>query len=305
MRNKHSWMVLVLCFCCFLLVMKCSVMEESAGVFQKVSQIVSSDKESVSKTTKALRSGFGDITEEEEYYIGRAVAAIILSRYPVYQDDGLHHYVNSVGKAVVFHSERPETYMGYHFCVLDTDEVNALSAPSGFIFISKGLLKRCEDEEMLGSVLAHEVGHVQKKHGLQAIKNARLVEVFTLLGKKAVEKHTPQDLSQLTDIFEGALSDIVEKLIERGYDRKYEYEADRLSVQIASRTGYNPHGLVAFLKTMEPDPPSAANKGWFKTHPSAENRISRAQKEIAALDHIPPKIKARTTRFKKALSRLQ
>jgi predicted Zn-dependent protease len=305
MRNKITAILMASGLIASLMAISCSVMEEGAGIFDKVSKIVTSDKETVSKTTKAVRSSFGDISEEEEYYIGRAVSAIILSRYSVYNDDALNKYINKVGKAVVFHSERPETYAGYHFLILDTEEVNALSAPSGFIFISKGLLKRCEDEDMLGCILAHEVGHVQKKHGLQAIKNSRLVDAFTLIGQKAVEKYGPEKLNKITNIFEGALSDIAEKLIERGYDRKYEYEADRLSVKIAARTGYDPSGLVGFLRTMEQESSQKEAKGWFKTHPSAGDRIKRAQKEISSLAFIPEKAPARSMRFNKAVQGLK
>jgi len=52
---------------------------------------------------------------------------------------------------VAIYSDRPEIYAGYHFLILDSEEINALSAPGGFIFISKGLLKKCKNEEMLAS----------------------------------------------------------------------------------------------------------------------------------------------------------
>jgi len=304
MKNKKAMILLLCCLFFILMILNCSVMEESAGIFEKVSKVVTSDKETASKTTKAVRSSFGDISEEEEYYIGRAVAAIILSRYPVYKDDDLNHYINRVGKAVVFHSDRPETYAGYHFLVLDTEEVNVLSSPSGFIFISKGLLKRCEDEDMLGCILAHEVSHVQEKHGLQAIKNSRLVDAFALIGEQAMKKYGPEKLAKLTDVFEGALSDIAEKLIERGYDRKYEYEADRLSVKIAAQTGYDPNSLIGFLETMKQESSQKGPKGWYKTHPSAENRIRRAQKEVTSLNYHSEKVPVRSIRFNKAVQGL-
>jgi predicted Zn-dependent protease len=306
MRNSKTRFIVVLGGLVFLatLFMTCQTIKENIGALTG-GKVSTSDVETVEKTSKALRSSFAEITEEEEYYIGRAVSALILSQYPVYKNDALTNYVNRVGNAVVIHSDRPETYAGYHFLILDTGEVNALAAPGGFIFITKGLLKRCQDEEMLGCILAHEVGHVSAKHGLKSIKKSRLIDAFRIIGAEAAKRYTPERLSQLTDIFEDTLGDIAEKLIERGYDRKYEYEADELSMKTSARTGYNANGLLDFLGTMVDDTSMESDKGWFKTHPSAKDRIGRVQKEISAVQTMPLKNDARTSRFQNATKGLK
>jgi predicted Zn-dependent protease len=306
MRNPKTRLIVIFGGLVVLAVlfMTCQTLKENIGTLTG-GKVSSSDVETVEKTTKALRSSFAEITEEEEYYIGRAVSAMILSQYPVYKNDALTKYVNRVGNAVVIHSDRPETYAGYHFMILDTEEVNALAAPGGFIFITKGLLKRCQDEETLGCILAHEVGHVSAKHGLQSIKKSRLLDAFRIIGEEAAKRYTPERLSQLTDIFEDTLGDIAEKLIERGYDRKYEYEADRLSVKTSARTGYNASGLLDFLNTMVDDTSTESGKGWFKTHPSAKDRMGRAKKEISSVTTMPAKNDARTARFQNATKGLK
>ncbi len=170
-----------------LLFAQCSVVQEGAKVLGDTGKISEKDKDSIVKTSEAVRTTFSEITEQEEYYIGRAVSALILSRYKVLGNTGLTDYVNTCGRAISYSSDRPETYGGYHFLILDTDEVNALAAPGGFVFITKGLLKRCKDEEMMASILAHEIGHVSAKHGLASIKKSRLVDAFKILGKEAVD----------------------------------------------------------------------------------------------------------------------
>lgn len=306
MRNPKTRLIIVFGGLVILatLFMTCQTIKENIGALTG-GKVSTSDVETVEKTSKALRSSFAEITEEEEYYIGRAVSALILSQYPVYKNDALTKYINRVGNAVVIHSGRPETYAGYHFLILDTEEVNALAAPGGFIFITRGLLKRCQDEETLGCVLAHEVGHVSAKHGLQSIKKSRLIDAFRIIGAEAAKRYTPEGLSQLTDIFEDTLGDIAEKLVERGYDRKYEYEADKLSVKTSARTGYNANGLLDFLGTMVDDTSTESDKGWFKTHPSAKDRIGRVQKEISAVKTMPLKNDARTRRFQNAMKALK
>ncbi len=306
MRNPKLRTVVVLVGLVVMagLFMTCQTIKENIGALTG-GKVSTSDVEAVEKTTEAVRKSFAEITDEEEYYIGRAVSALILSQYPVYKNDALTQYVNRVGNSVVIYSDRPETYAGYHFLILDSDEVNALAAPGGFVFITKGLLKRCQDEEMLGSILAHEVGHVSAKHGLQSIKKSRLIDAFRIIGSEASKRYAPEKLAQLTDIFENTLGDIAEKLIERGYDRKYEYEADELSVKTSVRAGYDANGLLAFLDTMVDDASSESDKGWFKTHPSAKDRIERVTKEISSIQTMPAKNSARTSRFQSAIKGLK
>ena len=288
-----------------LLLAQCSVVQEGAKVLGDTGKISEKDKDSIVKTSEAVRTTFSEITEQEEYYIGRAVSALILSRYKVLGNTGLTDYVNTCGRAISYSSDRPETYGGYHFLILDTDEVNALAAPGGFVFITKGLLKRCKDEEMMASILAHEIGHVSAKHGLASIKKSRLVDAFKVLGKEAATRYGSKELAQLTGIFENVLGDIVESLVEKGYDRKYEYEADKLGAKYAAATGYDPNGLARFLKTMTGGPAAGGAKGWFKTHPSAEDRLGKVNSQIKGMKAAPKMLDVRTARFLQAAKGLK
>lgn len=283
----------------------CSAVQKGADILASQGKISEKDRAAIVGTSQALRSTFADITDEEEYYIGRAASALILSRYKTVDDDAFTRYLNLVGMAVVYNSDRPETYGGYHFTVLDSDEVNAMAAPGGFVFVTKGLVRRCGDEETLAAILAHEVGHVAARHGLQSIKKSRLVDAFGVIGSTAASQLNSEELTKLTGLFEGALGDVLETLVGRGYDRKYEFEADELSVKFIAQTGYNPAGLAAFLTNMERDKPSGPVAGWFKTHPSPADRLTRVRAEIAALESAPAKLDIRTARFAAELERLK
>src|ERR671925_2031524 len=69
------------------------------------------------------------LTDEEEYYLGRAVAAQILSTYPLLENRRLTDYVNSVGETVALHSDKPVTYGGYHFALLNASERKTRLSP--------------------------------------------------------------------------------------------------------------------------------------------------------------------------------
>jgi predicted Zn-dependent protease len=297
MRAARPAFVLSVFAAVLLATTACSVIQEGAGVLSDTGKISAKDRDTIVKTSKAVRSTFAEITEEEEYYIGRSVSALILSKYKPYQNAALTSYLATMGTAISYSSDRPETYAGYRFIVLDTDEINAMAAPGGFIFITRGLLKQCKNEEMIAAVLAHEIGHVAARHGLQSIKKSRLVDTFKLIGTEAAKRYGPEELAQLTTVFEGVLDDVVGSLVERGYDRKYEYEADQAAVKFAVKTGYDPKGLSAFLKTLTGGDASGGAKGWFKTHPSAEDRLGRVNTQISGLGKTPATLAVRTDRF--------
>ena len=231
----------------------------------------------VAKGVNQVRKGFSEISESEEYYIGRAVAAQVLTRYKALNDPGLNGYAQKVAQAVALASDRPSTFKGYHVQVLDSSEVNAFAAPGGFIFVTKGLLKLVKNEDELAGVLAHEVAHIAKKHGLKTIQTSRLTSAFTILGSEAAKSYTSSQVSQLTSAFEGAVDDVVNKLVVNGYSRDKEFEADKFGAQYAKAANYDPGALKTFLARMQKA--EIAGGGMFKTHPSAAKR----QDELGSL----------------------
>ena len=113
------------------------------------------------------------MTVDEERELGREVSAKMIAAFHIFRNDALARYVNEVGATVAAQSERQD--IQYHFAVLDSDEINAFSAPGGYVFITRAALKLCEDESELAGVLAHEVGHISGKHVVHMIeKDKRL-----------------------------------------------------------------------------------------------------------------------------------
>ena len=233
-----------------LLLAGCAAMEKLDVSSLSGGYITNSQAKSLTKAATALRKSAEEISESEEYYIGRSVAAQILGRYKPLNNGALNLYVQKVAQAVSMASDRPATFKGYHVQVLDTGEVNAFAAPGGFIFVTKGMLGLVKNEDELACVLAHEVAHISKKHGLKTIQTSRLTSAFTILGTEAAKSYTPQQISQLTTAFEGAVDDVVNKLVVNGYSRDKEYEADRFAAQYTRNANYDPGALKGFLTRM-------------------------------------------------------
>lgn len=231
------------------------------------------------------------ISEEEEYFIGRAVAANILSKYPLWKKEAMTAYVNLAGNSMVLHSRRPEVYSGYHFAILDTDEVNALSAPSGIIFITRGLIQLTANEDELAAVIAHEICHIVAKDPLKAIKSDRMKS----LGAFTASEMTSGS-SQVVKLFNNTVMDISGTLLEKGYSRKQEKEADLDAVDLLKSSGYRPEALLSMLQKLEGSETKKTKA--FSAHPRAKDRCEYVSREVGkAGDSTSP---ARASRYQNA-----
>jgi beta-barrel assembly-enhancing protease len=233
--------------------------------------------ESTKRVSTAVTKTFQDITPEQEYYIGRTVAATVLIGYKPKDARDLNGYVNTVGQALAQFSTKPETFGGYHFLVLDSDEINAFAAPGGLVLVTKGLLRCCQTEDELAAVLAHEIGHVEKLHGLRAIRTGRLNSALTILAVEAGKNLAGEQLAEVTKAFDESINDIAGTLMNSGYSRKLEYEADAAAVEILKKAGYESGALVAMLENMEQSWDST-RKDFAATHPPPTERIVQLKK---------------------------
>lgn len=237
------------------------------------------------------------VSESEEYYLGRTVAANIMGLYRLSEDPALLKYVNLVGKAVALNSPKPEIFGGYHFAVLDSPEINAMACPGGIIFITKGLIGLLKSEDELAAVLAHEVGHVINRDGINAVKSARWTQALAVLGSAAAQQYGSEGFGQLVGLFEGSVEDVVKTLVVNGYGRSQELAADRSAASILTASGYDPGALIRVLEYYK-QREGSDNTGFFKTHPGTSERITGL--ENAKIQPLASINEERIQRFKDA-----
>lgn len=284
----------------------CAAVDEVAKVGASVAEssgkISKEQSQSITRSTGALAKAAEDFTPEQEYYIGRSVGAVIVSRYKPYKDSQTNGYLGLLGQALAQASERPETFGGYHFLVLDSDEINAFATPGGLIFVSRGMLRCCKSEDAVAAVLAHEIAHVQLRHGVQSIEQSRKTEALKVLAVEGTKTFGKKELADLTETFESSIGDITSTLINNGYSRGFEREADAAAVRILSRVGYDPNALAAMLtemgKRLKP-----GGVDFAKTHPSPASRIEDLS-SLGVRGPSSPAPAARQSRFRKALGDL-
>ncbi len=296
-------LLIVLPLLAFLTLVSCETMESATKLATVIGQgtgvITGTQAESIRKTATAVARSAEEFTPEQEYYIGRSVGAVVLTKYPAFDNDQANRYVNLLGQTLAQASDLPAIYGGYHFLVVNSDEINALSTPSGLVFVTRGLVRCCRNEDALAAVLAHEIGHIQLRHGMQAIEKARVTEALTTIAAEGAKTFGSREVAALTETFGGTITDITNTLINSGYARSSEFAADRAAVTLVKRVGYNPDGLVDMLTVMKKNL-KAGGLDFAKTHPSPEDRIAEIQKNAPAYAAVQEPA-ARQQRFQQAL----
>lgn len=165
---------------------------------------------------------------------------------------------------------------GLTLFIAEEEEPNACALPGGYVVVTTGLLNLVERPEELLGVLAHELAHVKKKHGIRSmISGAGPFLVFgVLLGGRGG--------------LVGILGNATDLVFQSGFSQEYETEADEVGWQIMLAAKVDPRGMTdAFRKLQayearqdrQDDVPKA-----FSSHPAVEKRIARLEKKWKKLE---------------------
>ena len=213
------------------------------------------------------------LSDADEARIGAEQHQEILAEFGgAYEDPKLAAYVDSIGQFLALTSERPN--LKFTFTVLDSPIVNAFATPGGYVYVSRGLLALAGDEAEVAGVIAHEIGHVAARHGVQRIEGGMLANLGLGLLGLLTKNEQIAGLAQY-----GALA------VLQGYSREQEYEADLLGVRYLSRAGFDPEAMASFLNKMKASSEldaieSGGSDGerldLMSTHPRTAERVHRA-----------------------------
>jgi Zn-dependent protease with chaperone function len=218
-----------------------------------------------------LLTGF---SPEQEYWLGRSVAAKAIHEYGLDPDAGRQALVKKVGAALARLSDRTrQTWGGYHFGVLNSDTANGIAGPGGFVLVTRGAVKLARNEDELAGILAHEMGHVSRKHGEQMIRKMRDWEAQMQKLRDAAEKPPRMRgecglCAEMAKALGVASNGLVGQLDKEAYARDMEFEADMDGTLTLLEVGYRVGGVAEYLESI----PSRKHAQWT-THPSSDDRI--------------------------------
>ena len=235
------------------------------------------------------------ITLEKEIELGRQVASEFEQTAFLLEDRVVNEYIDRLTQNIVRHSDAK---IPFHVKVVDTDEVNAFAFPGGFFYVNKGLILEAENESELVGVIAHEISHIIARHATVRMSKGQYLQIAAIpamvFGGYWAQMALQNGLGLAINL----------ELL--GVTRESEREADQLGVQYAWNAGYDPNGFVTFfekLKAQEKDNHSRL-AGWFRTHPSTEDRIVASMDEQRYLPEKDSYI-INTSEFDRMKARLQ
>jgi predicted Zn-dependent protease len=202
------------------------------------------------------------IPVEKEIAMGRQMAAQLERQVRVIHDPAISEYVNRVGQNLVRNSD---SYIPFAIQLVDSEEVNALSLPGGYVYINAGVILAAENEAELAAVIAHQIAHIIARHGAEIT----MPPVFFDFGGFTYRQSPGNQVR--AEFLQTLQKDVA--------------EADSLGVQYLYKTGYDPRAAVRFLEKLQALELAAPSVS--RTHPPTAERIEATQKSIDA--GMPPR----------------
>jgi len=203
-----------------------------------------------------------ELSYEQEEKLGDLFKDMMDNQYAVSEgttgDSALHVITQRMVDAL------DSTHYKYTFTLLRSEEINAFTIPGGNIYVFSGLLKLAETPEEVAAVIAHEIGHAEKRHVVSKLmKELSITAVVTIL--------SGGDPSVLTKI--------LQSIIGNTFSRADEEEADEFALALLEKAGVSPKSLARFFEQLnEKDLDYDKNLEIIMTHPHNDKRIEMARR---------------------------
>lgn len=221
-------------------------------------------------------------TDAQEGF-GLAVAARIASS-GLDRTPSVNNWVRNTGQLIV-NAAYPSD-ITYRFFVLDLAIPNAWACPGGFIFITSGMIKLLQSDAELAFILAHEIAHVSKFHGLLEMKKREnqiaAQSVFDELDAELPDAYD-EDAKLTEKELESEIKDMFEYLVN-GRMQEYEKEADKLGLAFMAQAGFNPSSAKNILKRIQTVAFSPISSNQHYNQQNISERLDWLDRELKQYD---------------------
>jgi predicted Zn-dependent protease len=215
------------------------------------------------------------VPPEAEAELGRQAFRQIMRQTPVAQDRGLHEYVTSIGERIVQASDSP--YPDWQFVVFEGEQANAFALPGGRVGVFTGMLEVAANEDQLATVLGHEIGHVNARHGAERMVTEQFIALALRLAATLLALGDAQIPPDLLVALGASAADLG---IVRPFSRTQELEADALGLEYMAKAGHDPIEAIAFWRRMQELAGDGGPPYFLATHPSNAQRIEELLEQL-------------------------
>lgn len=220
-------------------------------------------------------------SEDEETKISREFRREAKKHLKFVRDPEVERYIERLGRRILA-AMGPHSF-DYRFFVIEDSQLNAFAVPGGSIYLYTGLIERAKTTDEVAGVLGHEIVHIKGRHmarnsGPDAISILSLVGMLLLARSGAGAQAA------------GTVGQAISATRQIAYSRQLEMEADTLGARYVKDAGFNPKGVVGFLKTMDEE--RALNPidipEYMLTHPISRERVANAELLLRSLGPADP-----------------
>jgi beta-barrel assembly-enhancing protease len=211
------------------------------------------------------------VSTQQEVEMGAQYAAEINRQLPMVTDASANSIINQMGDQIARSGQRG---LNYTFYIVNSDQVNAFAVPGGYIYVNRGLITRTRNMAELAGVLAHEIGHVEHRHGAEQMERMQRANLgvnlaYILLGRQPGQVEATAVNAAGTAYF-------------ARHSREAENEADATAIPMMLSSRIDPRGLVTMFQLLisEQRRQPSAFEQWFSTHPTTQDRIENTQRMI-------------------------
>ena len=205
-------------------------------------------------------------TEEDslraEIRLGRDLAAALLERIPLVEENGTTRFVAEIGCWLA--ASVKERKLPFSIRVTAEQKPNALALPGGSVFVSWPLLEMCQGErDEIAFWVAHEMAHIVRRHAVDRIvKDSAL----SFLLRQASGRHAAS----------AWLSKAGRQLPGGAYSSDDELEADAFAVALVGTAGGDELAGERLLEELAQRVQSVGIAGdYFATHPPLVERVAK------------------------------
>jgi beta-barrel assembly-enhancing protease len=215
------------------------------------------------------------INTHAEIAIGNDAASQIAQKYKISDDRKAIERLENIGQRVAAVCDRKD--LEYKFYLIEDKTLNAFTIPGGHIYIFRGLYDKLDDDE-LAAVMAHEIGHVAARHIVKKMQASLGYQLLSTVALIAYTKGQDDKKSRNAGYvaYAGATAF---NLVQLGYSRQDEYEADSLAVKYTKAAGFDPDSMKKALEVLKAEEKKSGIPVPYilRSHPYIDQRIQRLE----------------------------